>query len=110
MTRKFAFFGPYITTPGAQELRTRIIAAHKARILKNKEAGIIKFGGPFYNDDGAGEGDEDRAFGGSFFLMEAENYAAAMEIIEQDVYYVEGLWDIPLIKLVEYHPLTGYPF
>ncbi|KAJ7116835.1 hypothetical protein C8R43DRAFT_112671 [Mycena crocata] len=110
MARKFAFFGPYITTPGAQELRNRINAAHKARIMKNKEAGIMKFGGPFYNDGGAGEDDEDRTFGGSFFLMEAESHAEAMELIKQDEYYVEGLWDIPLIRLVEYHPLVGYPF
>ncbi|KAJ7109828.1 hypothetical protein C8R44DRAFT_800653 [Mycena epipterygia] len=94
MARKFAFFGPYIgngTTPAAKELRLRIIDAHKAGIQKNVAAGAIKFGGPFYNDDGAGEGAEDRPFGGSFFLMEAESRAEALAIIEADEYYKYGL-------------------
>ncbi|KAJ7492246.1 hypothetical protein FB451DRAFT_1217574 [Mycena latifolia] len=110
MTRKFAFFGPYITTPGAQELRSRINAAHKAGLEKNLAAGVLKFGGPFYNDNGEGEGAADRAFGGSFLLMEAESHAAALEIIKSDEYYIHGLWDIPNIKLVEYSPITAYPF
>ncbi|KAJ7922809.1 hypothetical protein B0H13DRAFT_1981830 [Mycena leptocephala] len=110
MVRKFAFFGPYITGPGAQELRARLKEAHIAELKKNEAAGFIKFGGPFYNDDGAGEGAADRAFGGSFFLMEAESRAAALEVIESDEYYKHGLWDVSAIRLVEYHPLSPYPF
>ncbi|KAJ7508722.1 hypothetical protein B0H11DRAFT_41055 [Mycena galericulata] len=111
MARKFAFFGPYITD-GRQELRTRIGETHKAGVRKLFEAGTLKFGGPFFADGGAGEGLDaaERAFGGSFFLMEAESHAAALEIVKADVYYTQGLWDIPNIRLVEYTPLTPYPF
>ncbi|KAJ7269344.1 hypothetical protein B0H12DRAFT_1095284 [Mycena haematopus] len=112
MARKFAFFGPYITGPEAQELRARIHAPHVAELKNLQAAGVVKFGGPFYNDDGAGEGAAaaERAFGGTFLLLEAESREEALKIIEGDVYYKEGLWDIPQIRLVEYHPLSPYPF
>ncbi|KAF8123706.1 hypothetical protein K438DRAFT_2003270 [Mycena galopus ATCC 62051] len=112
MPRKFAFFGPYITGPDAHALRTRIHAPHVAGLRKKRDEGIVKFGGPFYNDDGAGESadEADRAFGGTFLLLEAESREEALKIIEGDVYYKEGLWDIPQIRLVEYNPLGGYPF
>jgi len=112
MARKFALFAPYITGPEAQELRARIHAPHIAGLKKLQAEGIIKFGGPFYNDDGAGENAADRPFGGSFFLLEAESREAALKIIEADEYYKHGLWDIPQIRLIEYHlgPLSPYPF
>ncbi|KAJ6520212.1 hypothetical protein C8R45DRAFT_954294 [Mycena sanguinolenta] len=110
MARKFAFSAPYITGPEAQKLRARIHEPHVAELKKNQAAGFIKFGGPFYNDDGAGEDAAERPFGGTFLLMEAENRAEALKIIESDVYYKEGLWDIPQIRLIEYHPLSTYPF
>ncbi|KAJ7741340.1 hypothetical protein B0H16DRAFT_1728592 [Mycena metata] len=102
MARTFAFFGPYVTTPEAQPLRNRIRSTHLARFNSLKESGLFIKGGPFYNDEGAGEGAPDRAIGGSFFIMEAETYAEALKIIQADVYYTEGLWDIPQIRLVEY--------
>ncbi|KAJ7103159.1 hypothetical protein B0H15DRAFT_811206 [Mycena belliarum] len=110
MARKFAFFGPYITTPSAKELRSRLLAAHREALQAKKAAGVLKLGGPFYNDGGEGEGAADRAFGGSFLLLEAESYAAALEIIKGDEYYIHGLWDVPNIKLVEYSPGPEYPF
>ncbi|KAJ7206307.1 hypothetical protein GGX14DRAFT_643330, partial [Mycena pura] len=110
MALKFVFFGPYVSTPGAQELRSRIRPAHVAAIGKLKEAGIMKFGGPFYNDGGTGEGTTDRQFGGSFLLLEAESHAAALKVIQADPYYVQGLWDIPSITLTQYEPVTRYPF
>ncbi|KAJ7750217.1 hypothetical protein B0H16DRAFT_1549869 [Mycena metata] len=102
MARTFAFFGPYVTTPEAQSLRARIRSTHLAGLKPLKERGVITNGGPFYNDEGAGEGAPDRPFGGSFFVMEAETYAEALKIIQADVYYTEGLWDIPQIRLIEY--------
>ncbi|KAJ7610887.1 hypothetical protein FB45DRAFT_1037777 [Roridomyces roridus] len=108
MARKFMFFGPYITTPNAAELRLRLLPQHQADIKSRPQ--IIKFGGPFFTDEGAGEDAAERAYGGTFFLMEAESYAAAREIIESDLYYKDGLWDVKNIKLVEYTPLLGYPF
>ncbi|KAJ7048286.1 hypothetical protein C8F01DRAFT_1267834 [Mycena amicta] len=108
--RKFAFFGPYITTPNARELRARIIEPHQAALRKLTERGILKLGGPTYNDDGAGEDSPDRPFGGTFFLLEAASRAEILEIIQNDLYYTEGLWDVPNIRLSEYHPLTPYPF
>ncbi|KAJ7651547.1 hypothetical protein DFH06DRAFT_1207342 [Mycena polygramma] len=112
MARKFVFFGPYITGPGAQELRARIRDKHVAVAKEHLAAGILKFGGPFYTDAGAGEALEaaDRAFGGTFFLLEAESHADALAIIEADEYYKQGLWDLDAIRLVEYSPLTPYPF
>jgi hypothetical protein len=41
MVRKFAFFGPYITGPGAQELRARLKETHIAELKKNEAAGFI---------------------------------------------------------------------
>ncbi|KAJ7024374.1 hypothetical protein C8F04DRAFT_1131726 [Mycena alexandri] len=102
MARTFAFFGPYITGPEAQSLRARIRSAHLARLKPLHEQGVITNGGPFYNDDGAGEGAPDRPFGGSFFIMEAETRAEALKVLQEDVYYKEGLWDIPQIRLIEY--------
>ncbi|KAK7063891.1 hypothetical protein R3P38DRAFT_2821035 [Favolaschia claudopus] len=111
MARKFVFFGPYITTPEAKELRARIHTAHVNNVQKLLADKIIKFGGPFYNDDGAGENSSDRAFGGSFFLMEAESREQALKIVQADPYYENGLWDIAKLHLVEYDtgPLP-YPF
>ncbi|KAJ7150372.1 hypothetical protein C8R46DRAFT_1124797 [Mycena filopes] len=102
MVRTFAFFGPYITGPEAEPLRARLHVTHITRLQAEKEKGVLKLGGPFYNDNGAGEGAAERAFGGSFFVMEAETRAEAMKLIEADVYYKEALWDIPQIRLVEY--------
>ncbi|KAJ7755017.1 hypothetical protein DFH07DRAFT_822586 [Mycena maculata] len=110
MARKFLFFGPYITGPGAQDLRARLVDAHKAALRKHFDSGALKFGGPFYTDGGAGEDAAGRAFGGTFILMEMESHAAALELIEADIYYKEGLWDKPNLRLVEYSPLTPYPF
>ncbi|KAJ6523548.1 hypothetical protein B0H19DRAFT_648246 [Mycena capillaripes] len=92
------------------ELRARIRDAHVAAAQNLLAAGVIKFGGPFYNDNGAGEDAADRAFGGTFFLLEAESHAEALKIIEADEYYKHGLWDVGAIRLVEYNPLTPYPF
>ncbi|KAJ6520211.1 hypothetical protein C8R45DRAFT_954293 [Mycena sanguinolenta] len=111
MARTFAVFAPYITGPEAQELRARIHAEHLAGLKKNQAAGFIKFGGPCYNDDGAGEGAAERPFGGSFLLMEAESREEALKIVESDVYHKEGLWDISQIRVIEYKSvLTPYPF
>lgn len=56
-------------------------------------SGDAEFGGPFFADNGAGEDAAERAYGGSFFLMEAESYADALEVVQADVYYkdLEGL-------------------
>ncbi|KAJ7292947.1 hypothetical protein C8J57DRAFT_10986 [Mycena rebaudengoi] len=110
MPRKFAFIGPYITTPGAQELRSKLFDAHKAHLKELYASGVFKFGGPTWNDNGAGESTADRPYGGSFFVFEAENYEAALAIFKEDEYYKHGLWDIPRIIIVEYNPLSGYPF
>lgn len=86
-----------------------------------------EFGGPFYNDAGAGENAAQRAFGGTFLLLEAESHEEALKIIQADEYYKEGLvraavrwlpvlmcfraqWEVAHIRLVEYNPLSGYPF
>ncbi|KAJ7610888.1 hypothetical protein FB45DRAFT_941930 [Roridomyces roridus] len=108
MVRKFVFLGPYITTPNAAALRLRLVSQHRADLKSRPE--VIKMGGPFFADEGAGEDATERTVGGTFFLMEAENYAAAREVIESDVFYKDGLWDVPNMKLVEYNPLLGYPF
>ncbi|KAJ7742191.1 hypothetical protein B0H14DRAFT_2677604 [Mycena olivaceomarginata] len=110
MSRKFAFFAPYITSSDAPALRARILAPHVARVKELQAAGVIKFGGPFYNDAGAGENAAQRAFGGTFLLLEAESHEEALKIIQADEYYKEGLWDVAHIRLVEYNPLSGYPF
>ncbi|KAJ7610889.1 hypothetical protein FB45DRAFT_941931 [Roridomyces roridus] len=108
MTRKFIFFGPYITTPNASELRLRLLPQHLEDLASRPH--IVKFGGPFFTDGGAGEDDPERNYGGTFFLMESEDHVAAREIIQSDVYFKGGLWDRPNIILVEYTPLMGYPF
>ncbi|KAF7304210.1 hypothetical protein MIND_00653200 [Mycena indigotica] len=106
--RKFALFAPYIATPAAAALRAKHGRAHLAALAPLIQRGIISstVGGPFYADSGAGETadgkDKDRAFGGSFFVMEAGSYREALEIVKQDPYYKEALWDIPNIRLVEY--------
>ncbi|KAJ7471987.1 hypothetical protein FB451DRAFT_1251617 [Mycena latifolia] len=110
MARKFVFIGPYKTTPDAPELRNRLFAAHLEGIQKRKAEGVIKFGGPFYSDGGEGESAADRAFGGSFILLEAESHAAALDIMKGDTYYADGLWDIPKIQLFEYSPGPVAPY
>ncbi|KAJ6523550.1 hypothetical protein B0H19DRAFT_1276869 [Mycena capillaripes] len=110
MARKFAFFAPYITGPGAQELFARIRDAHVVGAQKLVAAGIIKLAGPFYTDNGAGEDAADRALGGSFLLLEAESHAEALKIIEADEFYKHGVWNVGAIRLVEYNPITPYPF
>jgi hypothetical protein len=51
----------------------------------------LEFGGPTWNDNGAGESAADRPYGGSFFVFEAENYEAALAIFKEDEYYKHGL-------------------
>ncbi|KAF7304214.1 hypothetical protein MIND_00653600 [Mycena indigotica] len=111
--RKYAFFGPYITTPDARDLQARLMKEHFARLKPLVEQGVIKLGGPVYTDGSAGDvkGVADRNFGGSFFILETPSYDAAMAIIKDDVYYLEGLWDVPNLHLVEYIVAFGsYPF
>ncbi|KAJ7062854.1 hypothetical protein C8F01DRAFT_1368555 [Mycena amicta] len=109
--RKFAFFGPFISTPGWSELRARIAEEHKAGIGPLAKAGILKYGGPSYDDsDDGAEPSTDRVPRGSFFLLEAPSRAEALKVIESDIFYKEGLWDIPNIRLVEYVALGGHPY
>ncbi|KAJ7292946.1 hypothetical protein C8J57DRAFT_1267650 [Mycena rebaudengoi] len=110
MPLKFALVAPYVSTPDVQALRLRLIEAHKAGIQKHLSSGTIRMAGPMLDDKGAGEGAADRAYGGSFFLLEAESYAAALEVVKADTYYTGGLWDAEKLGLFEYHTVTGYPF
>jgi uncharacterized protein YciI len=66
--------------PDATERRPAVRSEHLARVAKLRDAGTIIEAGGFSD------------MSGSLFLIRASSEAAALEILEEDVYRRTGIW------------------
>lgn len=72
------------TDPDAPARRTGVRPAHLEAARQLHEAGRLRMGGALANGD-------DRMVG-SALVVEADDEAAARALIEEDVYFREGVW------------------
>ncbi|RPA97924.1 hypothetical protein L873DRAFT_1689321 [Choiromyces venosus 120613-1] len=76
---------------GGLERRLKVRAEHLEGVKKNQEAGFANFGGVFLNEP-AQEG-KDLSFKGSIIVATGVNKEAVIEVLKQDVYSKNDVWD-----------------
>jgi len=89
----FIVWAPYQTDAGALERRRTVRGSHIDNAHRLTDEGIIRAGGVVLASDSADAAPADRKFFGSCMILEAENLEAARKLIENDIFYTEGVWD-----------------
>ncbi|CAZ79343.1 unnamed protein product [Tuber melanosporum] len=76
---------------GGLERRLKVRTEHLEGIKRNQEAGFANFGGVFLNEP-AQEG-KDLSFRGSIIVATGVSKEAVLEVLKQDVYSKNDVWD-----------------
>ncbi|AEO57079.1 hypothetical protein MYCTH_100127 [Thermothelomyces thermophilus ATCC 42464] len=80
--------------PGAHEKRIAVRPQHFANLGPVKESGVFQMGGAVLNEVPTSSDPKDFSFAGSTIVVLASSREEIKEILRQDVYAKEGVWDV----------------
>ncbi|OKL58491.1 hypothetical protein UA08_06364 [Talaromyces atroroseus] len=93
--------------PGVLERRIRIRPTHSKNFVKLHQSGIVSWAGPVFKEH-VKEGLV-RPFIGSMMVVNAPSREMVREILEQDVFVKEGIWDWEHVQILPFETLLRRP-
>ncbi|KAJ7718691.1 hypothetical protein DFH07DRAFT_761457 [Mycena maculata] len=104
---KFFVHAPDKTDPETFARRLSVRAKHLEVAEKAIKDGSIRIAGALLTPESLLS--SDKKIIGSMFIFEAENIEAVKKIIENDIYYKEGVWDPEHIVILPFAAATPIP-
>ncbi|KAL2152698.1 hypothetical protein VTH82DRAFT_5882 [Thermothelomyces myriococcoides] len=92
--KKFEWLVVVPDFPGAHEKRLAVRPQHFAGLGPFKESGTYQMGGAVLNEVPTSSDPKDFSFAGSTIVIVASSREEIKEILRQDVYAKEGVWDV----------------
>ncbi|KAL1994287.1 hypothetical protein VTN49DRAFT_2956 [Thermomyces lanuginosus] len=108
MAQKKEFLAIIPDKPGALQKRLEVRPTHLANLKPLIENGTIVAGGAMFNDRHPEEG-ETPAFKGSMAIYQAESIEEVRNLLSQDVYAREGVWDLEATTIVPFRSAVRQP-
>nr|GAT55831.1 predicted protein [Mycena chlorophos] len=107
MSELHRFFIYLPDLPDAAERREAHRGKHFAEIKPLIDSGVIRVGGPLLSPESITGGEKHTV--GSLIIYEAENIDVARKRIENDVFYLNDVWDKEKIVLLPFAAATAFP-
>ncbi|KAJ3810576.1 hypothetical protein EV368DRAFT_52298 [Lentinula lateritia] len=106
---KFFVYAPDDTEEGTFAKRLSIRNEHLARMKTILAAGTIRVGGVLLSPESLSAPPEGQKMIGSTFICEAESLDEVKKMVEEDIYYKEGVWDKEKIVVLPMMAATPIP-
>ncbi|KAF9070870.1 hypothetical protein BDP27DRAFT_1292119 [Rhodocollybia butyracea] len=106
---KFFVYAPDKTEEGTFAKRKAIRNEHLVRIRTVISSGMIRVGGVLLTPESASKPPEEQKMIGSTLIFEADSLEEVRKIIEEDVYYKEGVWDPEKLVILPMLAATPIP-
>ncbi|KAJ4468348.1 hypothetical protein J3R30DRAFT_3715290 [Lentinula aciculospora] len=106
---KFFVYAPDKTEEGTFAKRVAVRSEHLTRMKTILEAGTIRVGGVLLSPESLSAPLEGQKMVGSTFICEAESLDDVKKMVEEDVYYKEGVWDKEKIVVLPMLAATPIP-
>nr|VWO99809.1 Uncharacterized protein [Ganoderma boninense] len=90
--QKFIVYAPDMSDEGAFQRRLSVRQSHLDNATIQAGNGVVKLGGAMLTPESIVPGAEKKMVG-SVFVCEAESLEAVRNLMENDVYYTNGVWD-----------------
>ncbi|THV06721.1 hypothetical protein K435DRAFT_960326 [Dendrothele bispora CBS 962.96] len=104
---KFFVYAPDKTEEGTFEKRLSVRADHLAKAKESIGTGLIRVGGVLVSPETYNQ--PDKKLVGSTFICEADSIDDVKKLVEEDVYYKSGVWDIEKLVILPMIPATPIP-
>ncbi|KAJ7512440.1 hypothetical protein B0H11DRAFT_1844214 [Mycena galericulata] len=104
---RFFVHAPDKTDPEAFARRLSVRTKHLEVARKAIDEGSIRIAGALLTPESLFSADKKMI--GSMFIFEAENIEVVKKIIENDIYYKEGVWDLERIVILPFAAATPIP-
>jgi len=106
---KFFVYAPDNITEGTFAKRLSVRSEHIERVKGIYANGIIRVGGVLLSPESLSAPPESQKMVGSTFICEAESLDDVKKLVEEDIYYKEGVWDKEKIVILPMIAATPIP-
>ncbi|KAG6821033.1 hypothetical protein H0H93_007923 [Arthromyces matolae] len=105
---KFMVYAPDFTAEGTFEKRLSVRAEHLKEFKAKIDSGFVRVGGVLLSAESIAAEATDKKMVGSLFICEAKDIEEVKKIVESDIYYQKGVWDVDRIVISPILPAVGF--
>ncbi|KAF4567782.1 hypothetical protein EYR40_006790 [Pleurotus pulmonarius] len=107
--QRFFVYAPDKTEDGTFEKRLSVRPEHVEMAKKNIAEGVIRVGGFLLTPESIATADAPKKMIGSTFIVEATSIDEVQKLVEGDIYYKAGVWDVERIVILPFVAATTIP-
>jgi len=109
VTNKYFVYAPDREQPGTHAKRYAVRSQHLKEIQPHIDSGFVAVGGMMVSEDQKGIDAGQTKAEGSILIIKAGTLAEAEALVERDVYYTSGVWDVEKLKILPFIAATPFP-